>query len=113
MQPIARCNLRGLHSQAVGEAMQLLCQLWALPNQLFEVVRAAPECRAFPLGDYSGGAAPVSDHQWKANETFLANEADLDRLPVRLDRQDRHQSRIYEVAGFDRFSGFIEDGVKF
>src|SRR5260370_35313021 len=100
MQPIARCNLRGLHCQSLAETVQLLFQLGALPNQLPECLRVAPVGRAISLGYQSRGTAAVSHKQWQTDEPFVANKPTVTKFPTGLNAKVANLPSFLRVAHF-------------
>ena len=81
MQSIARGELRGLHGQAQGEAIQLLNEYGTLREELLQSSRLTSIGSPVTLGHDPGGAGPVSHQQRQANETFVSDESDFHTFP--------------------------------
>ena len=112
MQPIARCDLCGLHRESLAKTLHLPLQRRILCDEFSERLGIAPVRCAVSLDHHSGRAASVSHQQGQTGESLVADETNLHRFSVRLNCQNRNQPCVHKVHGLDGFSRIMQHLVK-
>lgn len=87
------CYSYGPKGESKNRTPMLTCPVYAIPDQIFEVLKLYHECRVFGIAPRAGG---VEDQPWLARKAFPVFAAEMDKITM---RRDYHIAEQASMAG--------------